>query len=81
MRERSDSEAVTRTTPNATRNGGAERACEAMDEYPILQSSVSYSQKGVGTYLLMIVGRNTGIELNATLQPRNMNYIVSTSML
>lgn len=36
MRERSDSEAVTRTTPNATRNGGAERACEAMDEYPML---------------------------------------------
>lgn len=39
VRERSDSEAVTRTTPKATRNGGAERACEAMEEYPMLISS------------------------------------------
>lgn len=33
---------------------------------------------GSGTYSLMMVGRNTGIELKATLQLKNMNCNTTT---
>ena len=64
------------TMMKAKRYGGAERAWASRAEWPMLVAGSAeynimlYLQ---GTYSLMIVGRKTGIELNATLHEKNIN--------
>lgn len=56
----SDSQAVRMTTKNDNRYGGADNACEITTEWPISW---------------MMVGRNTGMELNAMLVPKNISAV------